>query len=76
MWEFYIHVAITIAILVADHHNMLKNREDDIFIREQWLEEQQEKGILVDDLIITTPDSTVTDTLNINKEELWDSTKK
>ena len=69
MLEFYIHIVITLAILVADHHGMLKSREDDIFIREQWSEEQQEKGILVDDLILTRPDSTtVPDSLNTEKE--------
>lgn len=63
MWEFYIHIAITLAILVANHHGILKDREDDIFIREQWLEEQEGKGILVDDLIYISPDTTVSDTL-------------
>jgi hypothetical protein len=63
MWEFYIHIAITLAILVANHHGMLEDMEDDIFIREQWLEEQEEKGILVDDLIYISPDTTVSDTL-------------
>ena len=63
MWEFYVHIAITLAILVANHHGMLEDMEDDIFIREQWLEEQEEKGILVDDLIYISPDTTVSDTL-------------
>ena len=63
MWEFYIHIAITLAILVANHHGMLEDMEDEIFMREQWLEEQEEKGILVDDLIYISPDTTVSDTL-------------
>ena len=63
MWEFYVHIAITLAILVANHQGILKDREDDIFIREQWLEEQKGKGILVDDLIYISPDTTVSDTL-------------
>ena len=66
MWEFYVHIAITLAILVANHHGMLEDIEDDIFIREQWLEEQEEKGILVDDLIYISPDTTVSDTLKEN----------
>ena len=66
MWEFYVHIAITLAILIANHHGMLEDMEDDIFIREQWLEEQEEKGILVDDLIYISPDTTVSDTLKEN----------
>ena len=66
MWEFYVHIAITLAILVANHHGMLEDMEDDIFIREQWLEEQKENGILVDDLIYISPDTTVSDTLKEN----------
>ena len=69
MWEFYIHIAITLAILVANHHGILKDREDDIFIREQWLEEQKGKGILVDDLIYISPDTTVSDTLKENSND-------
>ena len=69
MWEFYIHIAITLAILVANHHGMLEDMEDDIFIREQWLEEQEEKGILVDDLIYISPDTTVSDTLKENSND-------
>ena len=71
MWEFYVHIAIALAILVTDdiYSKKAEEQEDDIFIREQWLEEQQEKGILVDDLILTRPDSTtVPDSLNTEKE--------
>ena len=71
MWEFYIHIAITLAILVANHHGMLEDMEDDIFIREQWLEEQEEKGILVDDLIYISPDTTVSDTLKENSNDKY-----
>ena len=71
MWEFYVHIAITLAILVANHHGMLEDMEDDIFIREQWLEEQEEKGILVDDLIYISPDTTVSDTLKENSNDKY-----
>ena len=65
MWEFYIHIAIALAILVTDdiHSKITKQQEDEIFIRKQWLEEQEGKGILVDDLIYISPDTTVSDTL-------------
>ena len=65
MWEFYVHIAIALAILVTDdiYSKRVEKQEDDIFIREQWLEEQEGKGILVDDLIYISPDTTVSDTL-------------
>ena len=65
MGEFYIHIAIALAILVTDdiHSKITKQQEDEIFIRKQWLEEQEGKGILVDDLIYISPDTTVSDTL-------------
>ena len=65
MWEFYIHIAIALAILVTDdiHSKITKQQEDEIFIRKQWLEEQEGKGILVDDLIYISPDTTMSDTL-------------
>ena len=65
MWEFYVHIAIALAILVTDdiYSKKAKQQEDEIFIREQLLEERKEKGILVDDLIYISPDTTVSDTL-------------
>ena len=71
MWEFYIHIAIALAILVTDdiHSKITKQQEDEIFIRKQWLEEQEGKGILVDDLIYISPDTTVSDTLKENSND-------
>ena len=71
MWEFYVHIAIALAILITDdiYSKKAEEQENDIFIREQSLEEKQGKGILVDDLILTRPDSTtVPDSLNTEKE--------
>ena len=71
MWVFYLHIAITIAIFVTDdiYSKKAKQQEDEIFMREQWLEEQEEKGILVDDLIYISPDTTVSDTLKENSDD-------
>jgi|TARA_R100001530_G_scaffold126041_1_gene94759 hypothetical protein len=71
MWEFYVHIAIALAILVTDdiHSKRAKTQEDEIFAKEQWLEEQKEKGILVDDLIYISPDTTVSDTLKENSND-------
>ena len=71
MWVFYLHIAITIAIFVTDdiYSKKIKQQEDEIFMREQSLEERKEKGILVDDLIYISPDTTVSDTLKENSDD-------